>query len=568
MAVRSGWWPTASDHGGDAGGISLEEARSLIVGRRWDDAYEGLSLLDLHSPLDSKDLELLATAAHLRGKDGESKHARLRAYQIYLNSGDPRRAALCAIRIGFDQISTGELAEATGCLPASLTNCSAWVAQASALVESEEECAERGYLLIPVAYEQLVLEGDLDLAADASARAVEAARRFSDPDLLAFGLVVRGRTLTRSERAEEGLVQLDEAVALVIAGDVAPSIAGVVLASAIDTADEAFDFRRFREWVETFEEWCDLQQGMIAFQSRSLAHRATVDQRVGRWDEALEAGRRACEGLIADADIPAAAAAHYRQGEVLRLRGDLDGARVAYREASRLGVDPNPGLALLRLAEGNIGAALALIGRALGETQQRLKRAKMLPAQVEILLASGNATAAAEAAMELEEIATTHPTPILAAMAQHARGAVLLTEGDIGAALQRLRQACRVWRHFGLAHEEARSRLLIARCCRTLGDEDTATLEQDEARRIFTRLKAGPDLMQLEPGSTASTYGLTNRELEVLRLLASGVTNKSIAEELTVAVKTVDSHVGSVFTKLGVSTRAGATAFAHRHHLV
>jgi DNA-binding CsgD family transcriptional regulator len=572
MTARSGLRPAQVANSEDAGDDPLEDARRSATDFRWRDVYEALSRTDRRSALAVEDLELLATAAFLLGRGEECRHAWLRAYQIHVNSGNFRRAALCAVRIGLDQISTGEIAQVAGCLPASLTSCLAWVAQASALLEREEDCPEHGYLLIPVAYEQLAMEGDAAGAAGTSARAVEVGRRFGDPDLLALGLTIQGRAMVRSWRLGEGMAMLDEAVAVVVAGDVSPSIAGIVLTSAVDASEEAFDLRRLGEWTETLAAWCELQQGMVAFQSRSLAHRATLSQLQGRWDEALEAAQRARDHPIAEADATAAAAAHYRQGEVLRLRGDRPAAEAAYREASRRGLDPQPALALLRLAEGDTKAAVASIGRALGESHDKRERARILPAWVEILLASGDLPAAAEAAEELEEVAAYYGAPILDAIAQHARGAVLLAKGDGPAALKRLRQACRVWRHFGLPYEEGRSRLLVAQCCRLLGDEDTAALELGAARQIFILLAAGPDLTRTYAifGETSppSTHGLTKRELEVLRLLATGLTNRSIADELMVAVRTVDSHVSSIFTKLGVSSRAAATGFAHRHDLV
>ncbi len=565
MPVRSESLPAATE------ADSVEHARALIDRRRWWDAYQMLSRLDSRSALGGQDLEELAVSAFLCGRRRDSKHAWLRAYQIHLNDGDPRAAALCAIRIGLGQISTGELAEASGCLPASLTSCAAWVANASSLLADGDEGVEHGYVLIPVAYEQLAIGGDLDAAAADSDRAVEIARRYGDPDLLVLGLTIQGRAMVRSGSIERGVVYLDEAVMVVEAGHVSPSIAGIALSSAIEAASEIFDTTRFGEWAGAFGRWRDLQEGMLAFQSRSLVYQATFDELQGRWDEALDAAVHACKDLFADPDPAAAASAHYRQGDLLRLRGDLQKAEVAFREASRRGLDPQPGLALLRLANGDVEAAVASIGRALGETRNLLKRAAMLPAHVEILLAAGNRTAASEAADELEKAADAYSTPVLEAAAHHARGAVLLAEGDPHAALGGLRVAVRVWSHLGLPYEEARTRCVIAECCRMLGDDDASSLELGIARGIFSAPGAGPDLVRVDSllaTQPPSSHGLSNRELEVLRLLAQGMTNKEIAEKLIVALRTVDSHVSNIFTKLGVATRSAATAFAHRQGLL
>jgi len=572
MAARSDLRRTEVENGGDAGASPLEVARKAASDLRWLDVYEVLSEIDRQSALTAEDLELLATSAFLRGCGDDCRHARLRAYQIYVNQGDFRRAARCAARIGLDQLSVGEVARAAGCLPTSLTTCSAWVAQAAALLEHEEECAEHGYLLVPMAYELLAMKGNPDGAASTAAQAVDIGRRFDDPDLLASALAIQGRAMLRSRRVHEGMAFLDESVTVVVTGEVSPPIAGLVLTAAIDASKEAFDLRRFDQWTRALTNWCEQQMGMVTFRCWELAHRATLSQLHGRWSEALEVAKRACEGPIADADPSAAATALYRRGEILRLRGDLTAAQSAYRQASRWGLDPQPGLALLRLADGDTNAAVAAIGRVLAESQDRLERAKLLPAQIEILLCVGDLPAAAKAAKELDDIAADHDSPTLDATARQARGAISLSEGNSLNALKSLRQASRVWRHFDLPYEDARVRLLIARCCRMLGDEDTAALELDIARKIFTRLEAKPDFSHtwtmFDKVPTTSTPGLTKRELEVLRLLATGMTNRAIADELMVAVRTVDSHVSSIFTKLGASSRAAATAFAYRHHLV
>jgi DNA-binding CsgD family transcriptional regulator len=556
-----------------AAGISpLEGARKASADRRWLDAYEALSQIDAQSALSAADLELLATAAFLCGHSEECRQARLRAYQIYASAGDFRRAARCAATIGFDQIGIGEIAQAVGCLPASMSSCSAWAAQGSALLEHEGDCAERGFLLVPVAFEQLVMERNHAGAASTAAQAAEVGRRFDDLDLLAFALSIQGRSILRSGSVLEGMAVLDESATVVATGVVSPPISGIVLSFAIDASEEAFDLGRFDQWTRALTKWCDEQQGMVAFRCRSLGHRARLSQLHGKWGDALEQATQACEKQMSDADPPAAAAALYRQAEVLRLRGELTAAEAAYGRASQLGFDPQPGLALLRLAEGDTHSAVASINRALAESRDRLQRATMLPAAVEILLGSADLPGASKAATELVEIAADHGSPALAAMAKQASGAVLLAKGDALAALPSVRQACRAWRYFALPYDEARARMLIARCCWMLGDSDAAALEVSAARRIFTRLGAKPDLAQ--SGSkfakvpAASTHGLTSRELEVLRLLATGLTNRMIADELVVAVRTVDTHVSSILTKLEVSSRSAATAFAYRHHLV
>lgn len=571
MAARSGVRRAAGVLGGDADGDPLEGARKAAADLRWLDTFEALSALDRESGLAAKDLELLATAAFLLGRSQECRQARLRAYQLYLHTGDARPAARCAARIGLEQLGLGEVAEAAGCLPVSVSACSAWAAQAAALVEHEPEGPEHGYVLVTAAYERLAMAGDPEGAAEAAAQAVVFGRRFADADLLAMALVVQGRGLVRSARVSEAMALLDESVTLADAGATSPTVAGLTLSAAVDASDEAFEFSRCDEWIRTLARWCDRQGGMVTFKCRSLAAQAAMERRHGRWSAALEVAERACEPAMAELDPSAAAAARYAQGEMLRLRGELQIADVAYRQASVLGLDPQPGMARLRLAEGEMASALGSLDRALGEAQTRLGRARMLPARVEVLLAAGERAAAADAARELDRIARDHATPALEATARQAIAAVVLAEGDVSAALALARQACRVWRHFDLIYEEAQARLLIATCCRLLGDNATADLERKTARDILAGLGVKPVLEQPRSAVgpiTGSAHGLTRRELEVLALVATGLTNRVIAERLHVTTRTVDTHVSRILTKLGVSTRAAATAFAHRHGLV
>jgi DNA-binding CsgD family transcriptional regulator len=570
MGARSGS-PGADVTPREAPGESLlAEAHRAALQGRWDDAGDALETLDQRSSLGAESLELLATAALLRGDRDTCRQARMRAYQIHLAGGDRRQAARCGARIGLEQLGAGEIAEAAGCLPASLTACSAWAVQAESLLAGEQECAERGYVRIATAYERLTTGTDLEGAASAAGEAVERGRRFGDPDVVALGLAVQGRALLRLGRVPEGTTRLEGSVTGALGGEVAPATVGLVLTSAIDAASEAFEFLRGDEWTGALERWCDQQTGLVAFRCRSLALRAASSRRRGRWDEALDAAERAREPTIATADPIAAALAAYEQGEVLRLRGDRQAAGAAYRHADELGLDPQPGLALLLLASEDPEAAAAAIGRALSEAEAGLARARLLAARVEIALAGDEATTAGEAAEELDAVADRHAVPALEATAHDTGATVLLAQGEPVTALGRLRPALRVWRHLGLRYDEARTRLNIARCLRQLGDEATAMLEFDAAARILTALGAQPDLdgaQALPPGTTAAPHGLTGRELEVLRLVATGLKNREIADELSVAVRTVETHVSRILTKLGVATRAAATAYAHRHGL-
>jgi ATP/maltotriose-dependent transcriptional regulator MalT len=543
--------------GGDG---ELARGREAAARLAWAEAYTALSLADSSSALAGEDLELLATAAYLLGRVEDCLRALQRAQRLHAEHGDLRRAARCAFWLAFHLINQGELAQASG-----------WLARANRLLEHEQECAERGYLLVPVALRQLVA-GDYAEAGRTADRAAAIGRRAGDADLVTLALVLHGRALARAGRVGEGLVLLDEAMVAVVAGELSPPVAGTVYCSVIDACQEIMEWRRAQEWTAALTAWCGRQPDMVTFTGQCLVHRAELLQLHGAWPQAVEEARRAGERLVLGADSHATGAALYRQAEVYRVRGDLTTAEDAYQQASLQGLEPQPGLALLRLAQGRTDAAAAAIRRVVAETSERFRRARLLPAQVEILLAAGEVGAARDAADELTGIAEGYDTPALHAVADHAHGAVLLAEGDARAAVVVLRRAGQVWRELEAPYEAARVRVLVGLGCRALGDEEAAAMELDAARGVFAQLGAAPDLARLETlargGGGSKGHGLTARELQVLRLLAAGKTNHAIASDLVLAEKTVDRHVSNIYAKLGVSSRAAATAHAYQHRLL
>jgi DNA-binding NarL/FixJ family response regulator len=543
--------------GGDG---ELARGREAAGRLAWADAYTALSLADRTSSLAGEDLELLATAAYLLGRVEDCVRALQRAQQLHAEHGDPRRAARCAFWVVFHLINQGEFAQASG-----------WLARANRLLEHEQDCPERGYLLIPVALQQVVA-GDYAGARRTAARAAAIGRRVGDADLVALALVLHGRTMVREGRAGEGLVLLDEAMVAVVAGELSPPVAGTVYCAVIDACQEILEWRRAHEWTAALTAWCGKQPDMVTFTGQCLVHRAEILQLHGAWPQAVEEAKRAGERLVQGADSYTTGAAVYQQAEVYRVLGDFTAAEDAYQQASRWGREPQPGLALLRLVQGRTDAAEAAIGRVVAETSEKFRRAKLLPAQVEIMLAVGEVQAAADAASELTGIAESYNTPALRAMADHAHGAVLLAAGDARAAVVVLRGAWKVWRELEAPYEAARVRVLIGLGCRTLGDEEAAAMELDAARSVFAQLGATPDLARLETlerrEAASKGHGLTARELQVLRLLATGKTNHAIATHLVLSEKTVDRHVSNIYTKLGVSSRAAATAYAYQHRLL
>jgi DNA-binding CsgD family transcriptional regulator len=538
----------------------LERGREHYGRRAWADAYRSLSLADQATPLGGEDLELLAMAAYLIGRDEDYLTALDRAHQAHLNAGEGLCAIRCAFWLGLRFLFRGETGRATG-----------WLGRAQRLLEHEEhECAERGYMLLPIVEQQLAA-GDLEAAFATAADAAAIGERCGDADLIACTRHDQGRIRIQQGQVEQGLALLDEVMVAVAAGELSPLMTGLMYCSVIEACQEVYALGRAREWTAALAEWCEAQPEMVAFTGTCLVHRAEIMQLRGAWQEAIEEAERARE-RSEGVNQQAAAAAFYQQAEVHRLRGQFAAAEEAYRNASQCGLEPQPGLALLRLAQGRIDAAAAAIRRAVSATADRLQRTKLLPTQVEIALTAGDVEDARTACRELEEIAASFDGGALGAMAASARGAVELAEGDASAALGSLRRAFEVWQQLEAPYLGARARMVIGLACRALGDDEGAALELDAARAVFERLGAAPDLARIDSltrgARSGRLHGLTPRELQVLRLVATGKTNRAIAAGLFVSEKTVDRHVSNILTKLDVPSRAAATAYAYRHKLI
>jgi ATP/maltotriose-dependent transcriptional regulator MalT len=537
----------------------IELGRTAFAQRAWSEAYERLSHAEAGG-LSADDLLRLATSAYMLGRMDDFLELTERAHDAYLDDAALLPATRCAVYLGINLAIRGDLAHASG-----------WFGRGQRLLERHgDDCAERGYLLLPAAMQQLEL-GQYDEAESSAIAAVECGERFRDPDLLALALHIQGQTLIKQARIEEGLRRLDEAMLGVTADDVSPVVSGVVYCGVIAACEEAYDVRRAREWTEALTRWCEQQSDLVSFTGRCLAHRAGIMQLRGAWAEALEEARRARERCEEAMNEPAAGQALYYQGELQRLQGDFAAAEAAYRDASRYGHEPQPGLSLLRLGQGDDDAAASTIRRALSETAEPLQRTRLLPSHAEIALAAGDVAEARRAADELSAIAGDYDILMLRAIAAHIQGMVALAEEEPQSALVSLRAARATWQELDAPYETARTRVLIGLACRMLGDEDTAALELDNATTAFEQLGALPDLARVDTLARRTElhpHGLTKRELEVLRLVAAGKTNRDIASELVVSEHTVARHVQNIFRKLDVSSRSAATAFAFEHRLV
>jgi ATP/maltotriose-dependent transcriptional regulator MalT len=539
---------------------AVDQGRESFRRKAWAAAFSQLSAADNESPLGPVDLVLLGQAAQLIGKEVEGTDLLVRAHQAFVDCGENQPAARCAFWLGFIALLRGETATAGG-----------WLARAGRLVEGVAECVEKGYLLLPAGYKSFH-EGDAKTAFAMFAAATSTAEQFGDKDLMALGLQGQGRALIRQGEIARGVELLDEAMVAVTAGEVSPLNAGGVYCSVLDACGEIFDLRRAQEWTLALERWCAAQPDLVPYRGHCLIRRAELLQLHGAWDESLEEAKKASEWLARTPTKAGVATALYQMGEIFRLRGQFVEAESAYQRASELRSCPGPGLALLCLAQNQKEAAKATIRRMEKEIRAPGPRARVLDAFVEVALAGNEIDVAHAASEELREIATRHDIPFLRALACRATGAVHLAEGQAEEGLVHLRGSWALWSELQVPYEAARDRVLIALACRKLADEENAVLELTAAKESFARLGATVDLKRVEQlmhgGTDTTSCPLTEREIQILRLVASGLSNRGIATQLKISEKTVARHLSNIFTKLDLNSRTAAAAYAYEHDLV
>lgn len=539
-----------------------EDIQYFVTDGAWQAAYDALRTRRAAGPLDTRCLHALATAAYMIGREEEFVDLMTALYDAHMNEGQPLRAVRAAFWIGLTLMFRGEHGRGGG-----------WLAKAAGLLdEVPGDCVERGYVMLPQV-EMAFGKGDPAAAEAVAKKGLQIAVDHRDDDLAAMARHLVGRARLMQGDIAGGMSLLDETMIAVTSGRLSPIVTGLIYCSVIAACQRFLIFQRAREWTRALSGWCAAQPELVAFTGRCLIHRSEILNLAGDWDaaeaEASAAGARLESGGSAS---HLAGQAHYQRGEILRLRGQFGPADACYRQAAECGFDPQPGLALMRLAEGRAEPAMAAIRRALSAAEAPVQRLRLLPAGIEIALSQGERETAASWCDELVRLTRSNDCEAARAQCDAAQAALALAAGDIGQALRLFDRAIAGWRDVDAPYAVARLRLQNARACAALDDRETALAEARAARDTFSRLGAVPDLQEAEAllGSHDSPVPslLTPRQTEVLSLMAKGLTNREIAERLGLSTRTVDRHVSDILTRIDAPTRAAATAYAVANGLI
>ncbi|MBT2384665.1 LuxR family transcriptional regulator [Streptomyces sp. ISL-11] len=546
---------------------AVEQARDAVARQSWAEAYGVLRDLDRHR-LTPDDLAALADAAWWTSRIPESIQARTAAYSGYVAREDRRRAGYCAWMLFYEHQLAGHIATSAG-----------WLRRARRHLSGRPECVEQCYL-VWIEAEDAQRRGAFDEAMRHAHRMGEIAERCGSADLVAMSVQARAGVLLAQGRIADGLALLDEAMCSAVAGELSPFFTGWIYCLGLQQCMACADLERAAEWTDAAMAWCASMPKENNFRGLCRVHRVEVLELRGDWASAASEAAVTCEELL-PWETQMAGEVFCLVGDIQRRRGDLAAAEASYERAHELGHDPQPGLALLRLAQGRATSAAAALRLALDGDDTggpgRLGHSRLLAAQVEVSLALGQPAEARAAAEELESAAREWQrrcgagTTVLHATAARAGGAVALAEQDVTHARPLLRRALSLWQKLGVPYEAAQVRMTLAAANRAAGDDEGARLELQAAYGAFERLGAEPDARRAAAllGAVRGRLPgrLTEREVEVLRLVAAGRTNRAIAAELVISEHTVARHLNNIYAKLDVSSRAAATAYAYTHGL-
>lgn len=534
---------------------TIHAARDAYRRNAWADATELFLRADAEAELEIDDLEALVWAAAVSAHDREMLSALDRVYAYHSEKGDHNKSARAAFWRGLRSMMIGDVGLGSG-----------WLQRARKHAEeTAPDSVERGYLLLPQVFMHRG-KGAYEAAVEIADQAIAIGQTQDELDLIALAGSLKGGILFRLGRISEGYVPIDETMLLANGNRLSPIVTGIVYCEVVASCCRVLEMARAREWTAILDDWCRRNPQAKAFNGVCQVHRAEVLQLEGNWSEAFAEAERASHGLEGTTEQTAMANAAYRRGEILRLRGDYDAADAEYRLAGESGVDPQPGLALLRMAQRRRREAVAMIRRALQTAGDLPRKTALLPAGIEISIACDDLDAAERQCGEMQEIAQRFGTEVLTRVADQCYGTLALARGAFADAVPALIGARQYWSDFGAPYLVARLRVDIARGCSELGDLESAAMELDAAEKLFHELGAEPDLAlirRLRANSTPSDSDiLTAREREVLALMAAGGSNRTIAGKLGLSPKTVNRHAENIFGKLGVSSRAAAVARA------
>ncbi len=534
----------------------LDRARALFESNDWVECFSVLAAADDREALSGEGLALLGETAYLIGRDDACVDFLSRAYRVFVDAAEHRQAARCAFWISFVLENRGEVARGGG-----------WAARAQQLVEDHDLGGPEAAMLATREAHILLLRGEVETAISHAQVALRLGSEATSPEVEVLARSTIASGLLEQGRAGEALAACDEMMVAVSAGEVDPAVAGMAYCLTIGTCLALRDLHRAGEWTDALTRWCTDRPDLVPYRGQCVVHRSQLMALRGNWPQAAEEATRALERLPG----PLRGEAAYQLGELHRLAGQFAEAEDDYRRANALGRQPEPGLVRLRLAQGRLDPAATTIRRLCAEPRHPADRADLLAACCDVALRQGDIAGAAAAADELAAIAAGLDAPLLSGLAAQAAGSVALAASRPDEGLPVLRKAWRTWQELGLPHHAATVRVLIGQAYQALGDRDAAQMEWESAATAFEQLGAAPDLAALKALGGSGPEGatpLTPREVEVIRLVASGRSNRSIAGELFLSEKTVARHLSNIYTKLDISSRSAATAYAYDHGLV